>query len=325
MRKLLFTTALGALAAGAAFAQTATTTTTTGATDGYITRMEKQHFRASDFIGQRLYAADYEGEAQAYADSGAEWDDIGEINDVILTTEGDVAAVLVDIGGFLGVGERHVAVNMTEVTILAGEDGDDWRAVVDRSREQLEQAPEFDEDIVDGSLRPEGDTFRADARPVVLAQAAGAGGSATDGETNSPGQSTDRRPLGDGRDVGAPLTDQPGGEGEQAGGAAGAGAGGMEGWSEVDGASVTTDDIRGASVYSATGDDIGDVSELVMGSGGQVEAAVIDVGGFLGMGAHSVAVPMSDLRVMRQADGDETRIYVDATEDQLRNMPAHEG
>ena len=52
---------------------------------------------------------------------------------------------------------------------------------------------------------------------------------------------------------------------------------------------------------------------------------MIDVGGFLGLGEHSVAVPMEDLTIMRTAEGDNLRVYIDATEEALESQPEYQG
>lgn len=50
--------------------------------------------------------------------------------------------------------------------------------------------------------------------------------------------------------------------------------------------------------------------------------AIIDVGGFLGIGAKPVAVPLADLDFMRDDDGDVHAITT-WTKDQLKEMPEH--
>jgi sporulation protein YlmC with PRC-barrel domain len=40
---------------------------------------------------------------------------IGEINDIVLDKDGKVAAVIIGVGGFLGIGERDVAVNFHSI------------------------------------------------------------------------------------------------------------------------------------------------------------------------------------------------------------------
>jgi hypothetical protein len=56
---------------------------------------------------------------------------------------------------------------------------------------------------------------------------------------------------------------------------------------------------------------------------GQVSHVVIDIGGFLGIGGHTIAVPIQALRIF--ADEDENlRIFLPWTEEQLRDLPAYE-
>ncbi|WP_246233232.1 PRC-barrel domain-containing protein [Aurantimonas aggregata] len=55
-------------------------------------------WRASDLEGKDVYGADGES--------------IGSISDVLLSEQGEVMAVLVGVGGFLGIGEKDVAVSM---------------------------------------------------------------------------------------------------------------------------------------------------------------------------------------------------------------------
>ena len=56
---------------------------------------------------------------------------------------------------------------------------------------------------------------------------------------------------------------------------------------------------------------------------GQVTDAVVDVGGFLGIGEKSVALPMASLDVLQQEGGDDLRVYVSQTEDELEAMETY--
>lgn len=58
------------------------------------------------------------------------------------------------------------------------------------------------------------------------------------------------------------------------------------------------------------------------GAGGQITHAILDIGGFLGLGQHSVAIPISDLTVY--ASGDELRVYLPWTRAQLEALPAYD-
>jgi hypothetical protein len=81
-------------------------------------------------------------------------------------------------------------------------------------------------------------------------------------------------------------------------------------------AELTPDILEGATVYGRDDETIGSVDHV---HGSQV---VIDVGGFLGIGAKPVAVSASDLDFMRDEDGD-VHAVTSWTKDQLKDMPEH--
>lgn len=85
-------------------------------------------------------------------------------------------------------------------------------------------------------------------------------------------------------------------------------------------AELTAETLEGATIYGPDDENIGSVSH-VHGSGSTAQV-VIDVGGFLGLGAKPVAVPASQLQFMRDEDGDVHAVTT-WTEDQLKDMPEH--
>ncbi|RYE06800.1 MAG: PRC-barrel domain containing protein [Hyphomicrobiales bacterium] len=78
--------------------------------------------------------------------------------------------------------------------------------------------------------------------------------------------------------------------------------------------------LEGAAIYDAADHKIGTVSH-VHGSGAASQI-VVDVGGFLGLGAKPVAVPVSDLAFMRGEDGD-VHAVTSWTKESLEQMPEH--
>src|SRR5580693_8446563 len=54
--------------------------------------------------------------------------------------------------------------------------------------------------------------------------------------------------------------------------------------------------LIGLNVYNDAGEKIGDISELIVDRDGKLEAVVVGVGGFLGLGEHDVAIPYSQIR-----------------------------
>lgn len=85
-------------------------------------------------------------------------------------------------------------------------------------------------------------------------------------------------------------------------------------------AELTADALEGATIYGPGDEKIGSVSHI-HGSGPTAQV-VIDVGGFLGIGAKPVAVPVSELDFMRDED-DEVHALTSWTKDQLKAMPEH--
>ncbi|HEX5792230.1 MAG TPA: PRC-barrel domain-containing protein [Rheinheimera sp.] len=77
--------------------------------------------------------------------------------------------------------------------------------------------------------------------------------------------------------------------------------------------------LIGADVQTANNEDIGDVSDLIIGSDGQVMAIVVSVGGFLGMGEKDVAIGWDHIK--RSGTADDMELRVDVTRDELKAAP----
>jgi sporulation protein YlmC with PRC-barrel domain len=75
--------------------------------------------------------------------------------------------------------------------------------------------------------------------------------------------------------------------------------------------------IVGKYVYSSNNENIGEIEDVVMGPNNQVQAALIDVGGFLGIGERRIAVPISDLKL----DGD--KLSTSMTKQQVEELPRY--
>lgn len=58
--------------------------------------------------------------------------------------------------------------------------------------------------------------------------------------------------------------------------------------------------LMGLDVYNEANEKLGDINELVLDKDGKVNAVVIGVGGFLGMGEHDIAVTMDKLKFVEE-------------------------
>mgnify|MGYP000294777028 CR=1 FL=1 len=331
MKRFLSTTAIVLTMTGAAFAE--------AHSEGFgNVAVEQTDFLASDLIGMRIYNSEAEVDAATPVANGAEqeWDDIGEINDIIVSKDGEVTAVILGIGGFLGLGERDVSISMDKIRILNDEDGDRF-LVVNTSKEMLEQAPEFERPMMDGeAMEGEAMTETDDNVTVV-----------TNGETETEEMANEVEAESEEMEQEAEtMMENAEAETEEAVNEADANTTVITGDETVERellprpeveregyanatadevAALTAEDLEGSYVYGANDETVGEIGALVMGDNGEVGQVVINVGGFLGIGEKPVAVTWDELQIMKNAEGDDFRIYIDSSEEALEAQPEYQG
>jgi PRC-barrel domain len=86
-------------------------------------------------------------------------------------------------------------------------------------------------------------------------------------------------------------------------------------------AEQTESNLVGAQIYGADDEKVGTIAHL-HGMGGANAQAVIDVGGFLGIGSKPVLVSLDQLNMMRDTNGN-IHGMTSWTKDQLKALPEH--
>jgi hypothetical protein len=79
------------------------------------------------------------------------------------------------------------------------------------------------------------------------------------------------------------------------------------------------DEIVGQTLYGSDGTEIGSIDNVVLSAAGGDPAAVVGVGGFLGIGERNVTIPLSDIDM-----GAEDRLTTAMTRDQIGALEAYE-
>jgi PRC-barrel domain len=79
--------------------------------------------------------------------------------------------------------------------------------------------------------------------------------------------------------------------------------------------------VLGARVHSPTGEDMGHVVQVLVDQGGLARAAVIDFGGFLGVGSRKVVVAWGALHFAPEDQSQQIRL--DLTQDQVKAAPEY--
>lgn len=98
-----------------------------------------------------------------------------------------------------------------------------------------------------------------------------------------------------------------------------------DGYVYVESAKVTGDELKGIHLYDLAGDKIGKVEDIVIGADNKVTGVLVDVGGFLGLGAHKVDLTPDQLQVYKDAEGKDMRAYTPLTKDALKALPEYKG
>lgn len=96
----------------------------------YLSSKPANSFRADELIGSDLK-------------SRPDRETIGSISDLLIDENGQVVAVIVGVGGFLGLGEKDVAIAWDAVEHSLNEDGDGHDFTVSLTKATLTDAPEF--------------------------------------------------------------------------------------------------------------------------------------------------------------------------------------
>ena len=82
--------------------------------------------------------------------------------------------------------------------------------------------------------------------------------------------------------------------------------------------------FKGTDVVGTDNQKIGDVSDILFDKEGKIEAYVIGVGGFLGIGAKDVAIDPASFQPVPGKDATDTKLRLSMTKDELKAAPAFE-
>ena len=78
--------------------------------------------------------------------------------------------------------------------------------------------------------------------------------------------------------------------------------------------------LKGLNVYNQKDESVGEITDIAI-KGSQVDALILSVGGFLGMGEHYVAVSPSSVSVKRDTKNDKWVATMNTTKEALKAAP----
>jgi sporulation protein YlmC with PRC-barrel domain len=224
---------------------------------------------------------------------------VGKISNLVLNEDGHVVAVIISVGGLMGIGDRDVAIEWDQIERTF--DGDDITLTVDLTEDALKNAPEYS-------------GKRSDRSTSMIG---------SDREQQRTGQTADRRtaqttdPRADQRaDPRAdPRADQRADPRASTVRAA-------EYVETMPARGFHSDSLVGKNVKSRLNNEsVGTVSNLLLDNDGQVVAVIIGVGGLMGLGQRDVAISWDQIE--RSFDGDDVTLWVSLTEQSLKDAPKY--
>ncbi|MEA2118089.1 PRC-barrel domain-containing protein [Halovibrio sp. HP20-50] len=138
--KMIKPTILGALLVPAFMfaAGTVSAQETTAMEASYLTAPPEGAFHSDALIGNQVKSNVEDDE------------DIGTITDLVINEDGQINAVVVGVGGFLGVGEKNIAIEWDSLEMTKDEDGEDYVISVNASQDALENAENYNRDEDEG-------------------------------------------------------------------------------------------------------------------------------------------------------------------------------
>jgi hypothetical protein len=77
--------------------------------------------------------------------------------------------------------------------------------------------------------------------------------------------------------------------------------------------------FKGTDVVGTDNQKIGDVSDILFDKSGKIEAFVISVGGFLGVGSKDVALPPSSFEIVKGSNNQADKLKVSMSKDELKS------
>ncbi len=272
---------------------------------------------ATNIIGETVYNG-----------TGDDAQNIGDVNDIVLAKDGKAESLIIGVGGFLEIGEKNVAYQFDKAK-WAEREGDRW-LVAETTREDLEALPEFDRRPYDPAPATTASTDAATPAPVTTTPAvtpapaektAEAPAATPDAAAPAPADKTAEAPAAT-PDTAAPAPMDKAAEAPAA--ATPDATPDQTQTAAIDKSALTempineirSEDLVGTTVYGANDVNVGEIGDVVLTGDKKVDAVIIDVGGFLGVGEKEVAVGMDNLKFMTDKDG-KRYLYTSFTKEQL--------
>ena len=232
---------------------------------------------------------------------------IGDVNDIVLAKDGKAKSLVIGVGGFLGIGTKNVTFDFAKAK-WAEKNGDRW-LVAETSKEELQAQPDFNRKAYDPAPASTSTASSSETPPTITPAVSSSDTTADKGSKPAqPAKTAENKPA----DTGTSATDETKTASID-----------KSTLTEMPMGNIRGDELKGATVYGANDAKIGQIGDVVLTPDKKPDAVIVDVGGFLGIGAKEVAVGMDKLKFMTDKSG-KKYLYTNFTKEQLQAQAAYD-
>jgi len=273
--------------------------------------------------------ADWE---MGFSDVPSDWENVGNIVDLLISRDGKVSAVVVDSGDLFDLQEKRLRLDMEELRFVKdSDDRDNFFVRYTGDRDVLESQG-YDE----AEAEQAGETSYTTSHTSAAVDGDMSG--SHDSETSGTDQNRQHAKADAGMGEGAADGDRN--DGQTVAGSTGSGEAeqtdaeqsfaqtdeNTEVLSETEFNELSAENLEDSYVYGRNGEWVGEVSDVLISDGGNVTHVIVDVGGFLGIGEKPVALGYDQIDIGRDGAQDEDiTVQLDQTQEQLEQMETYRG
>ncbi|MDG4883759.1 PRC-barrel domain-containing protein [Mesorhizobium sp. WSM4884] len=242
---------------------------------------------------------------------------IGDVKDIVLAKDGKAESLVIGVGGFLGIGTKNVTFDFAKAK-WAEKNGDRW-LVAETTKEQLQAQPDFNRKAYDPASASTSTAASSETPPTTTPTVASSDTTADKGsKPTQPAQTAENKPAAP-----APATAENKPANTSATDETKTASIDKSTLTEMPMGNIRGDELKGATVYGANDAKIGEIGDVVLTPDKKPDAVIVDVGGFLGIGAKEVAVGMDKLKFMTDKSG-KKYLYTNFTKEQLQAQVAYD-
>jgi sporulation protein YlmC with PRC-barrel domain len=144
IKRIMAVAAVSGLALTSAMAQSSTTPSTSATPQATTTTSTPSAAGKADFIAKQSPDQHLASKFNGTDVIGADEKKIGDVSDVLFDKDQKVVAFIVGVGGFLGIGQKDVAIAPASFQTVPGKDQSDFRLRLAMTKDELKAAPTFE-------------------------------------------------------------------------------------------------------------------------------------------------------------------------------------